>query len=263
MKLADRVALITGGGAGIGEATAKTLAREGAAVVVVDVDVTGGERVAGEIAAAGGAAAFFAADVGVPAEIEAMTEFALGQFGRLDILHNNAVFSPFGHIGDLDLDGWQRALDVGLTGYWYATKLALAPMLAQGRGAIVNTSSVAGLMAYFSLGAYNTIKAGVLSLTRSTAIEYARKSIRCNAVCPGPIGTPSFRSLDGPFPGGVERVAQALPMGRLGDPQEIANVVLLLVSDDSSFVTGSYIVADGGDLAQGSGPGLDGVKADW
>jgi meso-butanediol dehydrogenase/(S,S)-butanediol dehydrogenase/diacetyl reductase len=263
MRLADRVALITGSGSGIGEASAKTLAREGASVVVIDVNEAGGERVVSEIEAAGGTAVFFRADVGVPSEIEAMIAFALERYGRLDILHNNAVFSPYGRIGDLELEGWQRALDVGLTGYWYATKLALRPMLAQGNGAIVNTSSGYGLTGAFNLGAYTALKAGVLNLTRTTAIEYARKGIRCNAVCPGPTATPSMLSVEDAFPGMLEPMTAAVPMGRLGQAQEIANVVLFLVSDDASFVTGAYVVADGGLYARDASPSLSGVGADW
>jgi meso-butanediol dehydrogenase / (S,S)-butanediol dehydrogenase / diacetyl reductase len=263
VKLKGRVALVTGSASGIGEATATTLAREGASVVVVDVNEADGKRVVAEIEAAGGTGEFFCADVGLPAELEGMVDFALRRFGRLDILHNNAVFSPFGRVGEIELDGWQKALNVGLTGYWYATKLALVPMLAQGSGVIVNTASIAGLAAEFNLGAYNTLKAGVISLTRSTGIEYARKGIRCNAVCPGPILTNAFRGLDDVSPGVIERTASAIPMGRFGEPQEIANVALFLASDDASFVTGAHFVADGGLHAHDGLPSLWGPGADW
>src|SRR5262245_32286901 len=145
MRLQDKIALITGAGSGIGEATAKTFAREGATVVVVDIDDTNGQRVVKEIQQVGGHAEYTHADIGVPIEVERMITFAIERFGRLDVLHNNALFTVLGRIGDLTLDGWQKTLDVSLTGYWYATKLALEPMLRQGKGVILNTASVSGL----------------------------------------------------------------------------------------------------------------------
>src|SRR5438874_3464009 len=136
MRLKDKVALISGAGSGIGEATARTFAREGAAVVVVDINEEGGNRVAGDIRKAGGTAEFHRADISKPNEIERMIKFAVDKFGRLDVLHNNAIFTTVGRIGEITLEGWQRTLDVGLTAYWYATKIALEPMLRQGKGAI-------------------------------------------------------------------------------------------------------------------------------
>ncbi len=263
MRLENKVALITGSGSGIGEATAKTFAREGAAVVVVDLDEKGGSRVVSEIRGRSGTAEFYRADVGNPREVEAMIGFATSHFGRLDILHNNAVFTTAGHVGDLTLEGWQKTLDVGLTAYWYATKCAIGAMLPRKYGAIVNTASVSGLAGDYGLGAYNAIKAGVVNLTRVTGIEYARKGIRCNAVCPGPIGTPPLLRMEKARPEIVGRVREAIPMGRLGEPQEIANVVLFLASDEASFVTGAYVVADGGLWAHTGMPSLSGTGPEW
>ena len=210
MRLADRVSLITGAGSGIGAATAKTFAREGAAVTVVDLNDEGGNAVVAEIRKAGGTAEFFRADVGNPKEVERMIEFATSKFGRLDILHNNAVFTTVGRIADITWEGWQKTLDVGLTAYWYATKVALEQaMLPQRQGAIVNTASVSGLAGDYTLGAYNAVKAGVVNITRVTGIEYARKGIRCNAVCPGPIGTPPLLALNKSRP----QIARAHPRG--------------------------------------------------
>jgi meso-butanediol dehydrogenase/(S,S)-butanediol dehydrogenase/diacetyl reductase len=263
MRLKDKISLISGAGSGIGEATAKTFAREGAAVVIVDINEEGGNRVVGEIRKQGGTAEFFRADIGYPAEVEKMVKFAGDRFAQLDILHNNAVFTAIGRIGDLTMEGWQRSLDIGLTAYWYSTKIALEVMLPRRKGVIVNTASVSGLAGDYTLGAYNAIKAGVVNITRVTGIEYARKGIRCNAVCPGPIGTPPLLQMEKARPEVVARIREAIPMGRLGEPQEIANVALFLASDESSFMTGAFIVADGGLWAHSGMPSLSGQGPEW
>jgi meso-butanediol dehydrogenase / (S,S)-butanediol dehydrogenase / diacetyl reductase len=198
MRLKDKVSLITGADSGIGAATARTFACEGAAGAVVDFNDEGGNSVVAEIRAAGGTAEFHRADVGNPKEVERMIRFATSKFGRLDILHNHAIFATVGRIADTTLEGWQKTVDVGLTAYWYATRIALEhAMLPQRRGAIVNTASVSGLAGDYTLGAYNAVKAGVVNITRVTGIEYARKGIRCNAVCPGPIATPPLLAVEG------------------------------------------------------------------
>jgi len=264
MRLKDKIALITGAGSGIGEATAKTFAREGAAVVVVDLNQEGAGRVAQEIRQAGGSAEFLRADIGQWKDNERMVKFTLDKFGRLDILHNNAVFTTVGHIHEITLEGWQKTVDVGLTAYWYASKCAIEnAMLPQKKGAIVNTASVSGLAGDYTLGAYNAIKHGVVALTKVTGIEYARKGIRCNAVCPGPIGTPPLLALGRQRPDVIGRIREAIPMGRLGEPQEIANVVLFLASDEASFVTGAFFVADGGLWAHSGMPSLSGQGPEW
>jgi meso-butanediol dehydrogenase/(S,S)-butanediol dehydrogenase/diacetyl reductase len=264
MRLANKICLITGGGSGIGEACAKTYAREGAAVIIVDRNLEGAQRVAGEIRQSGGTVEVFAANIGATAEIEAMIKFALDNFGRLDVLHNNAIFSVMGtRAADIDLKGWQRTMDVSLTAYWYATKLALnLAMLKQGKGAILNTASVSGLTGDFLQCAYNVAKAGVVNLTRVVAIEYARKGIRCNAICPGPILTPGIRGVGKSPDKWLRQVAEGIPMGRLGDPQEVANLALFLASDEASFITGAAMVVDGGlnahsGMAYGPGRGPD------
>lgn len=256
MRLANKIALISGAASGIGEATAKTFAREDAAVVVVDVNEEGGARVVDEIARAGGTAEFLRADSGNTDDIERMVAFTVERFGRIDILHNNAVYTTVGRMGDLDLAEWRKTVDFSLTGYWYASKLAIGHMLRQGGGAILNTASVSGLAGDYGLGAYNTVKAGVVNMSRVIGIEYARKNIRCNAICPGPIGTPPLRRFKEADPERVGRIEEAIPMGRLGEAQEIANVALFLASDEASFVTGAFFVADGGLWAHSGMPAM-------
>jgi meso-butanediol dehydrogenase/(S,S)-butanediol dehydrogenase/diacetyl reductase len=246
-KLDTKVAIVTGGGSGIGEATAKLFAAEGAQVMIADIDDAGGKRVASEI---GSSAIFHKTDVGNPDEVQGLIKSAVDRFGRLDVLFNNAFASTFGPIGEISVDGWQKTLSVTLSGVFYGMRFALPQMVAQGGGTIVNTASISGLGGDYGAGAYNAAKAGVINLTRAAAIEYARKNIRVNAVCPGVIATPAVlkgliaRSRD---PERARRRAEEChPMGRLGKPEEIAKVVLFLASDDASFMTGSAVVVDGG-----------------
>ncbi|MGH8013284.1 MAG: SDR family NAD(P)-dependent oxidoreductase [Candidatus Binataceae bacterium] len=263
MRLKSKVALISGAASGIGEAVAKTFAREGASVVVADLDREGGARVVNEIRNAGGTADFIRTNIGRHADADAMVKFATDRFGRLDILHNNAVGVAFGRLGTLAPEQWQKAVDLGLSCYWYCSRQALAVMVAQGGGVIINTASVSGLAADHGLGSYNVIKSGVIALTRSIAIDYARKGVRCNCVCPGPIATPPLLRVRQSHPDLMQRLANAVPMGRLGEPQEIANVVLFLASDESSYVTGAAYVADGGLMAHTGLPSLTGDGPDW
>ena len=263
MRLENKVALITGSGSGIGEATAKRLAAEGAAVVVVDLNEEGAVRVAGEIRSARGVAEAMRANVGNPSEVEQMIQFAVDKFGHLDILHNNAIRLYTGRVGEMTLEQWRKSVDIGLTAYWYATRCALAVMVPSRKGAIVNTGSVSGIAADYGLGAYNAIKAGVINLTRATAIEYARKGIRCNAVCPGAILTPPILKSRRAMPELAAKSEQVIPMGRYGEPIEIANVVLFLASDEASYVNGTCIVADGGLLAHTGLPSVAGGGPDW
>jgi meso-butanediol dehydrogenase / (S,S)-butanediol dehydrogenase / diacetyl reductase len=263
MRLKGKVGLVSGAASGIGEATAKTFAREGAAVVVADLNEEGGRRVVSEIRQAGGTAEFVRCNIGRPAEVDAAFRFATDKFGQLDILHNNAIVFVPGRLGDVTIDQWQKAINVGLTSYWYCTKVALALMVPRGRGAIVNTASISGVNADYGLGPYNIIKAAVINMTRSTAIDYARKGIRCNCVCPGPIATPPLVKLRRDQPELMGRLADAIPMGRMGEPHEIANAVLFLASDEASFVTGIALVVDGGSTAVNSIPSLLGTGPSW
>ncbi|HEY2107650.1 MAG TPA: glucose 1-dehydrogenase [Candidatus Binataceae bacterium] len=263
MRLQGKVSLITGGASGIGEATAKTFAREGSTVMIADRDEANARRVSAEIRGAGGSAEYVIVNIAKPAEVERMVQTTADQFGHIDVLLNNAVYTAVGRVADIPLEEWQRTLDVSLTAYFYATKLVLPIMVKQRGGVILNTSSTAGLVADYKLSPYAVVKAGVLALTRNTAIEYARKGIRCNAVCPGSTETPGFmRTLTRPA-GFKETFAGKIPMGRFAQPAEIANVMLFLASEEASFVTGAYIVSDGGFTAHSGNPYVPGQGPDW
>jgi len=263
MRLANKIALISGAASGIGEASARRFAAEGAAVVVADINVENGNRVAKEIRESGGKASFVETNILDTAQIEAMVAHAVKTHGRLDVLMNNAQVSAAGRLGEISLEHWKRAIDGGLTSYWYATRCAIPHMLEQKGGAIVNTASVSGLAGDYGLGPYNAAKAGVVNMTRVFAMEYAQKNIRCNALCPGPIGTPAMRYMETARKETLDRIKKAIPMGRLGTPEEMANVALFLASDEASFVTGAFFVADGGLWAHSGMPSLTGVEPGW
>jgi meso-butanediol dehydrogenase / (S,S)-butanediol dehydrogenase / diacetyl reductase len=254
-KLDGKITCITGAASGIGAATARLFAAEGARVIIADVDEDGGRRVAGEI---GAAATFSKTDVRDPRQVEAMVGFAVEHFGRLDVLHNNAFYATWGAVAETSIDGWLKTLSVTLSGVFYGMRFAIPQMIVQGGGAIVNTASISGLYGDYRLAAYNAAKGGVVNLTKAAAIEYARKNIRINAVCPGGIETPPVLGMLAlaPDPARARKIAEEHhPIGRLGKPEEIARVVLFLASDDSSFMTGSIVVADGGATAWTGMPG--------
>jgi meso-butanediol dehydrogenase/(S,S)-butanediol dehydrogenase/diacetyl reductase len=267
-RFEGKVALITGAASGIGAATARRFASEGARVVIADINEAGAKQVAEEI---GPAAIAVRVDVSEPREVEAMIARAVEAFGRLDVLHNNATLMEVGPIAKLTVEGWNRTLAVNLTGAFLGMKLVLPALRKQGGGAIINTASISGLAGDYGLAAYNAAKAGLVNLTRSAALEFARYRIRVNCICPGGIETPLLGSLLGtnePVPHWIpaagparsapsaeerqrfrERFAKAHPLGRLGTPEEIAAVACFLASDDASFITGAAIVADGGMIA--------------
>ena len=252
MDFTGKVGLVTGAGSGIGRATAIGFAQRGGKVAVADVSREKADAVAAEIAALGGTAIALVADMAVAAEIDAMVSRAVEQFGRLDMLHNNAFGVPAAmqrnrsaRFADIDQAVWDYTIQVGLTAVMQATRCVLPIMQRQGGGAIVNTASISGLFTDYGIAAYNAMKAAVVNLTRVVAIEYARDGIRCNCVCPGAIDTPLLqRTLS--IPGFADATNAAIPMGRLGRPEEMAAVVLFLASDLASYVTGAAFVADGG-----------------
>ncbi len=247
MKLNNRVALVTGGASGIGRATARALAAEGAKVVVSDVNTTAGEETAHLLTEAGHEAIFIPCDVTRTIQVESMVRRAISSFGRLDCAVNNAGVG--GDMTPTDLReeaSWDMIMSVNLKGVWLSMKYELAPMLEQSYGSIVNVASAAGLVGFRYASAYSASKHGVVGLTRSAALEYARKNIRVNAVCPGFTETPLIAELNANNPKMVEATINAIPMRRLGTPEEIAQAILWLCSDDSSFVTGHAMAVDGG-----------------
>ena len=261
MRFDGKAGLVTGAGSGIGRATAIGFARRGGAIAVADINGENANKVAAEITAAGGQAIAIVADVTRQADIDMMVARTTSAFGRLDFLHNNAFGMPAAQAStqvasrtaDVGDDVWDHMIDVGLTAVFRAMKRAIPEMRARGGGAIVNTASISGLRADYGIVAYNAAKAGVINLTRVVAIEYARSGIRANCVCPGAINTPLLApALE--QPGFADQFNMTIPMGRLGQPEEIANVVLFLASDLASFVTGAAFVADGGQTAKTGSP---------
>ncbi len=253
-RVAGKIAIVTGGGSGIGRATALSFAREGAKVVVADVVVEGGEETVRMITTAGGDAVFIKTDVSQAAEVEALVRQTVATYGRLDCAVNNAGIE--GTMGPLTAESseenWHRVLAINLKGVWLCLKYEIAQMLQQGGGAIVNTASAAGLIATPGGSAYVASKHGVNGLTKTAALEYAKQGIRVNAVCPGMIRTPMAKRIYKTQPQfvGTEALATMQPVGRMGKPEEIAEAIVWLCSDAASFVTGLPMAVDGGMTAQ-------------
>jgi NAD(P)-dependent dehydrogenase (short-subunit alcohol dehydrogenase family) len=250
--LNGKVALVTGGASGIGRATALTFAREGAKLVVADMNVDGGQQTVHMITENGGEATFLQVDVSNATEVQAMISKAVETYGRLDCAHNNAGISSGGQrafTADYPEERWHQVIAINLTGVWLCMKYEIPQMLQQGGGTIVNTASVAGLVGLPYASAYVASKHGVVGLTRTAALEYAKSGIRVNCVCPGYIETPmTEQGRNDP-----ERMAHMLasePIGRIGKPEEIAETVVWLCSDAASFVTGHTMTVDGGYVAQ-------------
>jgi meso-butanediol dehydrogenase / (S,S)-butanediol dehydrogenase / diacetyl reductase len=261
-SLEGRVAIVTAGGAGIGGATARCFASEGAAVVVADLSGRRADEVARAITASGGRAVPIKMDVADPDAVQATVRLAIDTFGRLDILFNNAGLATVGLLHETSLETWNRVIAVSLTGTFLGMKYALPIMRDQGRGAIINTASVSGIAGDYGLSSYNAAKAGVINLTRSAAIENARHGIRVNCVCPGSIRTRAAEILDPNHAAELRRRhAEAHPIGRIGEPEEIASTVRFLASDEASFITGATIVVDGGLTARTAVPPFVDVSA--
>jgi meso-butanediol dehydrogenase/(S,S)-butanediol dehydrogenase/diacetyl reductase len=246
-KLAGRVAIVTAGGSGIGAATARRFAQEGASVVVADLSGRRAEEVTAGITANGGKAVCIKMDAADPEGVQATIKLALDTYGRLDVMFNNAGLAEVGLLDETSLESWNRVIAVTLTGVFLGMKYCLPIMRKQGKGAIINTASISGTGGDYGLSSYNAAKAGVINLTRSAAIENAKQNIRVNCVCPGAINTRAAQILGKGREEEFRRLqAQAHPLGRMGEPEEIANTVLFLASDEASFITGAAIVVDGG-----------------
>jgi NAD(P)-dependent dehydrogenase (short-subunit alcohol dehydrogenase family) len=248
MRLANKVALITGGGSGIGKASSLLFAREGAKVVVVDLKKATAEETAREIEDAGGSAIAFAADVSKAKDAEGMVRFAEKNYGRLDVVFNNAgVFHPKDEsVTNTSEEIWDLVIDVNLKGVYLGCQYAIPALLRSGGGSIINTASfVAVLGAAAPQIAYTASKGGVLAMTREIAVEFARQNIRANALCPGPVETPLLAELLSD-PARRQRRLVHIPMGRFARAEEIANAALFLASDESSYINGSTFLVDGG-----------------
>jgi NAD(P)-dependent dehydrogenase (short-subunit alcohol dehydrogenase family) len=243
-RLAGRVAVITGAGSGIGRATARRFAAEGAQVVAVDLDDTSGKAVADEV---GGA--FFSCDVASEPAVADLFAAVAERFGRLDVAFNNAGISPpdDDSILTTGLEAWERVQRVNLTSVYLCCKYAIPHMQRQGKGSIINTASFVALMgAATSQISYTASKGGVLAMTRELGVQFAREGIRVNALCPGPVATPLLMELFAKDPERAARRLVHIPMGRFAEPEEIASAVAFLASDDASFITASTFVVDGG-----------------
>lgn len=250
MTFSGQVALVTGGGAGIGRASALAFAAEGLQVVVSDIDAAGGEGTVELIRAAGGEARFVRCDVTRDAEVKALLEATVAAYGRLDYAFNNAgIEIEKGRLAEGSEAEFDAIMGVNVKGVWLCMKHQLPLMLAQGGGAIVNTASVAGLGAAPKMSIYAASKHAVIGLTRSAAIEYAKKRIRVNAVCPAVIDTDMFRRACEADPKKGEFAAAMHPVGRIGTVEEVAAAVLYLCCDDAAFTTGHALAVDGGATA--------------
>ncbi len=250
-SFADKVAIVTGATSGIGKATAQALARAGARVVVSGINEALGSRVVEEITRDDGTAVFIRADVSRREDVEHLVSETVRQFGRLDIAFNNAgIEGDTALTADWTEECWLHVLDVNLTGVWRCMKAEIPAMLSNGGGVIVNCSSVAGLVGFAGSAAYVASKHGIIGLTRTAALEYAPMGIRINAICPGVIDTPMVRRVIHDDPEQARQILALEPIGRMGNPEEIAAAVLWLCSDAATFVIGHPLVVDGGLVAR-------------
>ena len=249
-EIENSVAIVTGASSGIGRSAAMRFVEEGARVVAADVDVDGGESTVAEIEDAGGEATFVETDVSDPEDVETMVKTAVDTYGALDFAFNNAgIEGESERAGEQPLANWERVIDTNLKGVFLCMQEELPAMLESGGGAIVNTSSIAGILGFPEISPYVASKHGVIGLTKTAALEYSGEGVRVNAICPGVIDTPMVERSSGEMDA-VDMAIEATPIGRLGEPEEIGDAAVWLCSDDASFVTGEAMVIDGGYASQ-------------
>lgn len=250
-KFASKVALVTGAASGIGRASALAFAREGAKVVVADVDVAGGEETVKWIAQRGGDALFCLADVTIADQVSALLKKTMEHYGRLDYAHNNVgILGAPAALAECGEEAWDRIVKVNLRSVWLCMKHEIPVMIEQGSGAIVNTASVAGLVGVRGLSPYTATKHAVVGLTKTAALDYVKRGIRVNAICPGLVRTPMVENYTQQNPVIEEQLLMFQPLGRMAAPDEIAAAVVWLCSDEASFVTGTAMTIDGAWTAQ-------------
>ncbi len=257
-RLKDKVAIITGSSYGLGKAAAVLFAREGAKVVVVGRTEAKGMEVVAQIGKLGGAATFVKADVSSSEDVQQLVKEAITVFGRIDILVNNAGVQPkTGPLAEQSEDDWDRVVDTNLKGYFLMMKYTIPQMVKQSGGVIVNVSSAQGLVGVPNISPYAATKGGIITITKTAAIEYASHNIRINCVAPGMIRTPMLENMIANLPpesveakAMTELAKQLIPLGRIAEPEEITPVILFLASDDSVYMTGAVVVVDGGYAAQ-------------
>lgn len=242
MRLKDKVALITGGANGIGKETAFTFAREGAKVVIADFSDAAGEEVVAQLKQQGAEALFVKVDVSNRDSVDAMAEEAIAEFGRIDVLINNAGITQDAMLTKMTADQWQKVIDVNLSGVFHCTQAVVPHMVSQGRGKVINTSSVVGVRGNIGQTNYAATKAGVIGMTKTWAKELGRKGINVNAVAPGFIETGMVAKIPEKV---IQQIVDKVPLQRLGQPSDIANAYLFLASDESNYVSGTVLEVDG------------------
>lgn len=253
-RVENKVAIVTGAAMGIGKAAAIALAREGAKVAVADIEDAKGESVVQEIKAAGGEAFFQHTDVGVTADVERLVNATVERYGKLDVLVNNTGVAISGGAADISEEDWSRVLNINLSGIWRGMKFAIPHMIKNGGGSIINLSSIQALVGFEGWAGYAASKGAINALTQQTAIDYAKHQIRINAIAPGTIMTPMNEKIFDTVPDPqvlIESWNALHPIGRFGQPEEVANAIVFLASDESSFITGVILRVDGGAVIKG------------